>query len=55
VSVSVHNYDLCMAEDTMGAAAADMSSPSWPTLGTSITVQAQLVCSAGAAACPERK
>jgi hypothetical protein len=50
----VQDGDPCIAADTIGAAAADMHLPSWPTSGTSITVQAQLVCSAAAIACPER-
>jgi hypothetical protein len=52
-SYSLHDDNACIAADTIGAAAADMSLPSWPTPGTSITAQAQLVCSAAAFACPD--
>jgi hypothetical protein len=53
-ALSLHDGDPCIAADTIGAAAADMRLPSWPTSGTSTTAQAQLVCSAAAIACPER-
>jgi hypothetical protein len=52
-SYSLHDNDACIAADTIGAAATDMSLPSRQTPGTSITAPAQLVCITAAVACPD--